>query len=81
MSKHEPAGTGEVIKETETCVWWIGPGSNSYVSLTNCPACGMGLSGSGRWKRTHLASHDPEDFGLTPIGETRPTKSVQEIYE
>lgn len=41
--------------------------------LTHCPACGhhwpVNYKGdTQRWK--HLSEHDPEDFGLSPIGES-----------
>jgi hypothetical protein len=43
--------------------------------LTHCPACGHHWpenyeGDTQRWK--HLSEHDPEDFGLSAIGETSP---------
>ena len=37
--------------------------------LVRCSACGISLI--GRSVSDHIAEHDPEDFGLSPIGERR----------
>ena len=40
-------------------------------SLTVCPACGYDFD-ENEDRYHHLGDHDPEDFGLSPLGETRP---------
>jgi hypothetical protein len=42
-----------------------------FVILTACPACGYDFEPEER-RHVHLSAHDPEDFGLTPAGETAP---------
>lgn len=43
------------------------------VMLVKCPACGADLTGedgepvTGQTRNAHIASHDPEDFGLSPL--------------
>ena len=38
--------------------------------LVTCPACGMEFAkNGGEQRRAHLSKHDPEDFGLSPLGE------------
>lgn len=43
--------------------------SRDRYQLIRCPACDETLENSA--VASHIASHDPEDFGLTPIGERR----------
>ena len=45
-------------------------GRSNRVRLVRCPACGRKLSQLRVRTSTHIASHSPEDFGLTPLGET-----------
>jgi hypothetical protein len=40
------------------------------VFLRWCPACGVPFS-SHDHRETHVARHDPADFGLAPVGEGR----------
>ena len=46
-----------------------------HLQLVWCPACGCRIwqpsDGAARKTRDHIAQHDPEDFGLSPIGERR----------
>ena len=42
--------------------------SEQYYLLMWCPACGEELGSKGAVTR-HLLTHDPADFGLTPMGE------------
>ena len=44
-------------------------GRSNRVRLVRCPACGRKLSTLRVRTSTHIASHLPEDFGLTPLGE------------
>ena len=37
------------------------------VTLVACPACGADLD--GKYVPRHIMGHEPEDFGLSPIGE------------
>jgi hypothetical protein len=39
------------------------------LSLTVCPACGYEFA-KDEDRYHHLGEHDPDDFGLAPIGET-----------
>jgi len=43
--------------------------SREVLILTECPACGYDFS-PNESRDLHIADHDPEDFGLTPLGET-----------
>lgn len=44
--------------------------SERFVTLTECPACGYPFAADERrWKHL-LQEHNPEDFGLDPLGET-----------
>lgn len=46
------------------------PNRNAILSLAYCPICGPEVSFEGKKKPSfHIAEHDPEDFGLTPLGE------------
>jgi hypothetical protein len=40
-----------------------------FVILTECPVCGYEFDEEER-RHVHLSEHDPDDFGLTPLGET-----------
>jgi len=40
-----------------------------YNRLDNCPACGYPFEAEER-RHVHLSEHGPEDFGLSPLGET-----------
>jgi hypothetical protein len=40
------------------------------VDLIRCPACEVDLR--GKRASFHIASHDPEDFGLAPLGTIDP---------
>jgi hypothetical protein len=42
-------------------------GTDWYVQLTNCPACGIEFKG-GYHRASHIGKHKPEHFGLTPMG-------------
>ncbi|GGL57518.1 hypothetical protein [Halocalculus aciditolerans] len=44
------------------------PSGHHRVVLTACPArdCGVDLSGATK-ASAHIATHDPEDFGLSPL--------------
>lgn len=49
-------------------------GGRLLLRLVECPACGADLTVDWRGDGTvpdHVASHDPEDFGLAPLGERR----------
>lgn len=37
------------------------------LTLVACPACGADLD--GEYVPRHILQHDPEDFGLSPLGE------------
>jgi hypothetical protein len=37
-----------------------------HYSLTHCPACDKELR-EGKHKAMHIMSHDPIDFGLSPL--------------
>lgn len=39
------------------------------ISLVSCPACGHPFA-PNEDRDEHIAAHDPEDFGLSPLGET-----------
>jgi len=39
--------------------------------LEVCPACEHDFD-TGESRHEHIADHDPEDFGLNPLGETSP---------
>lgn len=41
----------------------------TYNSLTECPACGQSI-GTHHSLREHLSGHNPEDFGLSPLGDS-----------
>jgi hypothetical protein len=40
------------------------------LTLVACPACGANLD--GEYVPRHIKRHDPEDFGLSPIGKRKP---------
>jgi hypothetical protein len=42
-----------------------------FVVLSACPACGYEFTPEER-RHVHLSEHDPEDFRLSPLGETPP---------
>lgn len=51
--------------------------------LTHCPACGHywpeNYEGdTPRW--SHLMAHEPEDFGLSPLGESSPA-GTEPLFE
>lgn len=58
----------EVVDEREYAVT-VRADRGLEVRLTHCPACGRELPRTSESKVLHLATHDPEDFGLSPIGE------------
>jgi len=39
-------------------------------TLRRCPVCQTPFSSTAH-RQTHIAGHDPEDFGLAPVGEGR----------
>jgi len=39
-------------------------------TLRRCPVCQTPFSSTAH-RQTHIAAHDPEDFGLAPVGEGR----------
>jgi len=41
-----------------------------FVVLSACPVCGYEFAPEER-RHVHLGDHDPEDFGLSPLGESR----------
>lgn len=43
--------------------------SRERLILVSCPACGYEFN-AGEKREHHIEDHDPEDFGLTPLGET-----------
>jgi hypothetical protein len=43
--------------------------SQRRIHLETCPACGYDFD-RDEFRHNHIASHDPEDFGLQPLGET-----------
>lgn len=45
--------------------------SERLVVLVSCPACGYQFDRDER-RHKHLGEHDPEDFGLNPLGEIDP---------
>ncbi|MUV60002.1 hypothetical protein [Halobacterium sp. CBA1126] len=45
--------------------------SERLVVLVSCPACGYQFDRDER-RHQHLGEHDPEDFGLNPLGEVDP---------
>ena len=55
--------------------WTVGTATR--VGLIRCPACGTDLTDengrriAGQHVTQHIAGHDPEDFGLTPLGGER----------
>lgn len=42
--------------------------SRRLIVLTKCPSCGYEFDRHER-RFIHFATHDPEDFGLAPVGE------------
>ena len=40
------------------------------LTLVRCPACGANLD--DEYVSRHINGHNPEDFGLSPIGERKP---------
>lgn len=48
--------------------------SPGYWRLTACPSCEADLGDLGdHGVAEHIADHDPEDFGLTPLGDRDPS--------
>ncbi|MFC3478725.1 hypothetical protein [Halobacterium litoreum] len=45
--------------------------SRERVHLEICPACGYDFD-RDEDRHHHIADHAPEDFGLSPLGETAP---------
>jgi hypothetical protein len=45
--------------------------SRRRVQLEACPVCGYDYD-RNEDRHPHIAEHDPEDFGLSPLGETAP---------
>jgi hypothetical protein len=43
--------------------------SQRRIHLEVCPACGYDYD-RNEDRQEHIADHDPEDFGLSPLGET-----------
>lgn len=52
--------------------------SQRRVHLEICPACGYDFD-RDEFRHPHIADHDPEDFGLSPIGET-PDDVLQPLF-
>lgn len=46
-----------------------GRDNDPYVVMLRCPVCGADLF--GRKTSTHVATHEPEEFGLSPLGQRR----------
>lgn len=46
-------------------------GAAPIIVMTECPACGFDLS-DGSQRTTHIESHSPDDFGLTPLSPDAP---------
>lgn len=42
--------------------------SQKRFHLETCPACGYDFD-RDEYRHPHIADHDPEDFGLNPLGE------------
>lgn len=42
--------------------------SREFFILTSCPACGYEFE-PDESRHIHIGEHDPEDFGLNPLGE------------
>lgn len=49
-------------------------GESGKLVLTRCPACGhefgRDVEQVSKSRSSHIAGHAPEDFGLSPLGET-----------
>lgn len=49
-----------------------GRGRPTEWRLSRCPACGEPLPPGPRTVPEHIEQHEPEDFGLSALGERRP---------
>lgn len=72
----------EILERTPFGAVWEDEDDDRRFALHTCPACGLvfvpdqrqsdpdALAGSGHARSDHIATHNPEDFGLTPLATT-----------